>query len=55
MLAVRGGHTETAKVILFEDPNVNHRSDSGDTALKLAIQKGDTATVDLLKRAGAAE
>ncbi len=55
MLAVRGGHTEAAKTLLYADPDVNLRTPLGDTALKLAREKGDVATVDLLKRAGAVE
>lgn len=55
MLAVRGGHSDTAKILLFEDPDLTHRTSSGDTALKVAIQKADTATIELLKRAGAVE
>lgn len=55
MLAVRGRHAETARAMLYADPNVNLRTDTGDTALKLAREKGDAGLVDLLKRAGAVE
>jgi hypothetical protein len=55
MLAVRGAHEETARTILYADPNVSHKTSAGDTALKLAIQKGYGPLVDLLKRAGATE
>lgn len=55
MLAVRGRHAETARAMLYADPNVNLRTDTGETALKLAREKGDTSLVDLLKRAGAVE
>lgn len=55
MLAVRGAHEETARVILYADPNVTHRTGSGDTALKLATIKGYQPIIDLLKRAGAVE
>ncbi len=56
MLAVRNGHEDTAKALLFGDPDVNYRTrSSGDSALKLALQKGYVPVVDLLKRAGAVE
>jgi ankyrin repeat protein len=55
MLAVRGAHEETARVILYADPNVMHKTSSGDTALKLAAAKGYQPVVELLKRAGAVE
>jgi uncharacterized protein len=55
MLAVRGAHEETARTILYADPDVSHKTGAGDTALKLATQKGYGALVELLKRAGATE
>jgi ankyrin repeat protein len=55
MLAVRGSHEETARMILYADPDVRHKTGTGDTALKLAVQKGYGPLVDLLKRAGATE
>ncbi len=56
MLAVRNGHEEAARALLHGDPDVNYRtSASGDSALKLALQKGYAPVVDLLKRAGAVE
>jgi len=56
MLAVRNGHEEAAKVLLYGDPDVNYKTRSGgDTALKLALQKGYEPVVSLLKRAGAVE
>lgn len=55
MLAVRGRHAEAARAMLYADPDVNLRTDAGDTALKLAREKGDSGLVDLLKRAGAVE
>lgn len=55
MLAVRGRHAETARAMLYADPEVNLRTETGDTALKLARDKGDAGLVDLLKRAGAVE
>ena len=55
MLAIRGAHEEAARTILYADPNVRYKTSSGDTALKLAMAKGYTPVVDLLKRAGATE
>lgn len=55
MIAVRGSHEETARTILYADPDVSHKTGAGDTALKLAIQKGYGPLIDLLKRAGATE
>ena len=56
MLAVRNGHEEAARVLLYADPEVNYKTpNAGDTALKLAVQKGLAPIVELLKRAGATE
>ena len=56
MLAVRNGHEEAARALLYGDPDVNYKTHSnGDTALKLAQQKGYEPVVILLKRAGAVE
>lgn len=55
MLAVRGAHEDTARTILYADPDVRHRTSKGETALKLAVEKGYGPVVDLLKRAGAVE
>jgi len=56
MLAVRNGHEDAARALLYGDPDVNYRArSSGDSALKLATQKGYVPVVDLLKRAGAVE
>jgi ankyrin repeat protein len=56
MLAVRNGHEEAAKTLLYGDPDVNYKTRSaGDSALKLAVKKGYEPVVTLLKRAGAVE
>lgn len=56
MFAVRNGHTDAAKALLYGDPDVNYRTRSGgDSALKLAVRRGYEPVVDLLKRAGAVE
>ena len=53
ILAVRDGHTETAKVILRFRPKVDHRNRSGDSALMLAASKGNMELLDLLLANGA--
>ncbi len=57
MLAARNGNEEAARALLYGDPDVNYKTrSSGDTALKLAMRKGNAVgVVDLLKRAGAVE
>ena len=56
MLAVRNGHEEVTKALLYGDPEVNYKTRStGDSALKLAVKKGYEPVVNLLKRAGAVE
>lgn len=56
MLAVRNGHEDAARAILYGDPDVNYKTPStGDTALKLAEKRGLAPVVELLKRAGATE
>lgn len=56
MLSVRNGHEDTAKALLYGDPDINYKTRSaGDSALKLAVKKGYEPVVILLKRAGAVE
>ena len=56
MLAVRNGHEEAAKALLYSDSDVNYKTRSaGDSALTLAVRKGYEPVVTLLKRAGAVE
>jgi len=56
MLAVRNGQEDAARALLYGDPDVNYKTRSnGDTALRLAVQKGYEPVVSLLKRAGAVE
>ena len=55
MLAVRGGFEDATRSMLYADPDVNYKTQGGDTALKLASQKGYAPMVELLKRAGATE
>jgi len=55
MLAARNGHLEAAKAILYADPDVNFRTQDGQTALRIA-RKGDMKELEaLLVRAGAVE
>ena len=56
MLAVRNGHEEAARALLYGDPDVNYKTRvTGETALILATKKGAAPVVELLKRAGAVE
>jgi ankyrin repeat protein len=55
MLAVRGGFEDATRALLYADPDVSYKTRSGETALKLATQKGYGPMIDLLKRAGAVE
>ena len=53
MLAVRNGHSETARILLREKPQLEQRGLDGETALTIAERRGDAAVVELLKGAGA--
>lgn len=55
MLAIRGGHEDAARALLYADPDVSYKTRAGETALKLAVQKGYMPLVELLKRTGAKE
>ena len=55
MMAARGGHLETVKLLLWEVANPNLKTDSGGTALNWAMKAGNTDIADLLKQAGAKE
>ena len=56
MLAVRNGHEEAARALLYGDPDVNYKTRvTGETALILATKKGAAPVVELLKQAGAME
>lgn len=56
MLAVRNGHEEAARALLYGDPDVNYKTRvTGETALILATKKGAASVVELLKQAGAME
>lgn len=53
MLAARDGNAETVEALLKYRPKVSRRNPAGDSALMLAVLKGETAVVDLLLDAGA--
>ena len=56
MLAVRNGHEDAARALLYGDPDVNYKAPStGETALALAVKKGAVPVIELLKRAGATQ
>jgi len=55
MLAARNGHVAAARVLLQENPDLNHRGLKGETALAIAKSRNDGELVELLKRAGAVE
>lgn len=55
MMAVRGEHAATVKLLLWEVANPNIKSDSGATAMAWALKVGNTDIVNLLKQAGAKE
>ncbi len=56
MLAVRNGHEDAARALLYADPDVSYKTPSGgETALMLAVKKGAVPVIELLKRAGATE
>jgi uncharacterized protein len=53
MNAARGGYMEIAKLLVQHGVDVNARTLDGETALKIATQKGHNVIVDFLKKAGA--
>ena len=55
MMAARGGHFDTVKLLLWEVADPNIKSESGATALQWALKEGNTDIAALLKQAGAKE
>jgi ankyrin repeat protein len=53
MVAARGGHFETAKLLIWQVADVNVETDRGDTALKWALETKNTDIAKLLQQAGA--
>lgn len=52
MLAVLNKHLAAAHALLFADVEVNLRGPKGETALGIALPKGEAEMIELLKRAG---
>ena len=55
LLAMRNGHMEAARELLYADADVNIKGARGETALSLAKARNDKELVELIKRAGAVE
>jgi ankyrin repeat protein len=55
MLAVLNKHLAAAQALLYADVEVNLRGPKGETALGVALPKGDPEMIELLRRAGAVE
>jgi ankyrin repeat protein len=55
LLAMRNGHMEAARELLYADVNVNVKAPNGETALSLARKKEEKGLEELLRRAGAVE
>jgi ankyrin repeat protein len=53
MFAARGGHMETAKLLIWEVADVNIETDRGETAMMWALQAKNTDIAKLLQQAGA--
>lgn len=53
MLAARNGHVDAARVLLNNNPELNRRGPSGESAMGIALKRGESELVELLKRAGA--
>jgi hypothetical protein len=55
MLAVYNKHLAAVQALLFADVEVNLRGPKGETALGIALPKGEPEMIELLRRAGAVE
>jgi ankyrin repeat protein len=55
MLAARGGHLEAARQLLYADPDLTAKGQSGETALGIAKARKAEGLVKLLQRAGAVD
>lgn len=55
LLAMRNGHMEAARELLYADADVNIKGARGETALSLAQGRKDKELEELIKRAGAVE
>jgi hypothetical protein len=55
LLAMRNGHMEAARELLYADADVNIKGARGETALSLALGRKDKELEELIRRAGAVE
>ena len=55
MCAATNGHDDTVRALLADGADLNAKTKKGDTALELAIKRGNKEIVRLLKDAGAKE
>jgi hypothetical protein len=55
MLAVLNKHLDATQALLYADVELNLRGPKGETALGIALPKGEAEMIELLKRAGAVE
>ena len=55
MLAVRGGHTEAARALLYADVYLGIRGPNGESALGIAKERKNAELEALLRRAGAVD
>lgn len=55
MIAVYNKHLAATQALLHADVEVNVRGPKGETALGIALPKGEAEMIELLKRAGAVE
>ena len=55
LLAMRNGHMEAARELLYADADVNIKGARGETALSLALGRKDKDLEELIRRAGAVE
>ena len=55
MMAARGNHSDTVKVLLKNGANPNISNELGGTALKWAVARQHHNTAELLKNGGAKE
>ncbi|MFY9317284.1 MAG: ankyrin repeat domain-containing protein [Burkholderiales bacterium] len=55
LLAMRNGHMEAARELLYADADVNIKGARGETSLSLAKGRNDKELEELIRRAGAVE
>jgi ankyrin repeat protein len=52
MLAVYYGFTDIVEYLLLKQPNQNLRNNQGQTAADIAIEKGYTRILEMIKKSG---